>query len=410
MMQRRQFGVTKRAVLGLAAGVAASGLARAQTTVPAVKLALVVPLSGPWATIGLTIKDGVDFAVADVNAAGGIKALGGAKLELVTADAEDSAEKAKSAAERLFSREPTLSGGMGDALSGMTLVVSELADRAGMAWITQTFADSLTERGLRNFFEAVPVASVQAREALPTVLDLARAATGKAPASVAVIADTNQAIQSMAKTWRDGEFAKHGVKLLSERSYTPPLQDPTELIEGLRRNRPDFLFLLPSNLSDLKLMLDKMNEFGLGRGRLPVVAVAGTSGTPDLLKVAGAEVLENLCGIFGNWPGRDLAGLQDRFKARSGKPWMTGQVLDGYGQVMIFRDALEAAGSADKAKVAAAIRTADMAGASRFYNGKLGWDATGRRTDNKLVVIQWQGGQPRAVFPPSHATAKVVWR
>ena len=121
-------------------------------------------------------------------------------------------------------------------------------------------------------------------------------------------------------------------------------------------------------------------------------------------------MLENLCGIFGNWPGNDQQELAERFKARSGKPWMTGQVLDGYGQVMIYRYALEKAGVADRHRVAEAIRAMDTTtDAGRFFNGRLKWDETGRRADNRLVIIQWQGGQPRAVYPPDHATAKVAW-
>ena len=71
-----------------------------------------------------------------------------------------------------------------------------------MPWLTQTFADALTERGFKNLFEVVPVASMQGQLALPTVLELAKL-TGNAPKTVAVVADTNQAIQVMVKTWRD---------------------------------------------------------------------------------------------------------------------------------------------------------------------------------------------------------------
>ncbi|MGA7111791.1 MAG: ABC transporter substrate-binding protein, partial [Pseudolabrys sp.] len=66
-----------------------------------VKIAVIVPLSGPWARQGTLVKYGAETAVNEINAAGGIKALGGAKLELVAIDAGDSAEKAKNAAQRL---------------------------------------------------------------------------------------------------------------------------------------------------------------------------------------------------------------------------------------------------------------------------------------------------------------------
>ena len=48
-----------------------------------VKIAVIAPLSGPWARQGTLVKWGAETAVNEINAAGGIKAMGGAKLELV---------------------------------------------------------------------------------------------------------------------------------------------------------------------------------------------------------------------------------------------------------------------------------------------------------------------------------------
>ena len=297
-----------------------------------VKIGTVVPLSGPFAAIGQNIKAGAEMAIEDINAAGGIKSLGGAKLELVAADAEDSVEKAKNAAQRLLAQEPNLVGGLGDALSGMTLVVTEMTERAELPWLTQTFADVLTERGFKYLFEVVPVASMQGQLTLPTVMELAKLAGGPVPKTAAVVADTNQAIQGMVKTWREGGFEKAGLTLLSEKSYTPPISDATELIANLRRNKPDVLFLMPAALPDLKLMLDKLSELGLGRDVLPTFAVAGPSATAELLNVAGAKNLENFFSITSNWPGKRHQELVTRFKTRTGRPWMNAQSLDGYGR------------------------------------------------------------------------------
>ena len=374
-----------------------------------IKIGTVVPLSGPFAAIGLNIKAGAEFAIEDINAAGGIKALGGAKLELVAADAEDSVEKAKNAAQRLLAQEPNLVGGLGDALSGMTLGVTELTERAELPWLTQTFADALTERGFKFLFEMVPVASMQGQLTLPTVLELAKL-TGSAPKTVAVVADTNQAIQIMVKTWREGGFDKAGLKVLSEKSYTPPIADATELISGLRRNKPDVLFLMPASLPDLNLMLNKLTELGLGRDVLPTFAVAGPSATPELLNLAGAKNLENFFSINSNWPAKRHQELVARFKARTGRPWMTSQSLDGYGQIMIYREALEKVGAADRRKVAEYIRKMDTAiGAADYFSGPLKWDERGRRVGASLVIAQWRNGQPVAVYPPSIAAAQPVW-
>lgn len=402
--------ITRRAALTAIAAttgplVTMSGWAQAAP----VKIGTVVPLSGPFAAIGNNIRAGAEFAVDDINASGGIKALGGAKLQLIAADAEDSVEKAKNAAQRLLAQHQDLVGGMGDALSGMTLAITEMTDRAELPWLTQTFADAITERGLKNVFEMVPVASSQGQMALPTVLEVAKL-TGKVPKTAAVIADTNQAIQGMVKIWRESAFEKAGMKLLSEKSFTPPIADATELISNLRRNRPDVLFVMPASLPDLKLLLNSLSEQGLGRDVVPTFGLAGPTATPEALNLIGAQGLENFFSINSNWPGKRHQELVTRFKTRTGRPWMTAQSLDGYAQVMVYRDALEKAGAADRRKVADAIRRMDSTGgAAEFVNGPLKWDDKGRRVGAGLVIAQWRGGQPVAVYPPATATHTPVW-
>jgi len=74
--------------LGLAASAATLSPRRVRAQTPAeVKIAMLVPLSGPWARQGILEQMGARLAIDDVNAAGGIKALGGAKLKLVEFDA-----------------------------------------------------------------------------------------------------------------------------------------------------------------------------------------------------------------------------------------------------------------------------------------------------------------------------------
>src|SRR5262249_35460589 len=91
--------LTRRGAVLAASAIAIAALYPTSNAVQArsknVKIAIIVPLSGPWARQGMLVKFGAESAIDEINAAGGIKALGGAKLELVAIDAGDSAEKAK---------------------------------------------------------------------------------------------------------------------------------------------------------------------------------------------------------------------------------------------------------------------------------------------------------------------------
>src|SRR5215213_2269634 len=132
-----------------------------------VKVAVIAPLSGPWARQGTLVKWGAETAIAEINAAGGVKAMGGAKLELVPIDAGDSAEKAKNAAQRLVAQEPDVVGGMGAWLSTFTLAVTEVTERAQLPWLTLSYADSITDRGFKYVFQSSMPAGKQAIETLP---------------------------------------------------------------------------------------------------------------------------------------------------------------------------------------------------------------------------------------------------
>ena len=167
-----------------------------------IKVALIAPLSGPWARQGYLVRLGADMAIEDINNAGGIKALGGAKLKLVVADTGDTPEKAKNAAQRLISQEPDLVAGEGAWLSSFTLAVTEVTERAELPWLTLSYSDQITNRGFKYVFQTSATADVQAELALPTVMKLAEAATGKKPTTTAVIQDSTAAPVSFMKPMR----------------------------------------------------------------------------------------------------------------------------------------------------------------------------------------------------------------
>src|ERR1700722_17011500 len=173
--------------LGLATGAAAITPRRARAQAKEVPIAMLVPLSGPWARQGILEQMGARMAIDDVNNAGGIKSMGGARLKLVEYDTQDSAEKAKDGAQRMIAQEPDLVGGFGCWLSSFTLAATEVTERAELPWLTLSYSDLITGRGYKYVFQSSPTADAQARELLPMIIDLAEKASGKKPAKFAYI-------------------------------------------------------------------------------------------------------------------------------------------------------------------------------------------------------------------------------
>jgi len=404
-------------IAGLAAAIVAlTGFTAVSTNVTAqqpkpVKIAVIVPLSGAWARQGQLVKMGAETAVNEINAAGGIKALGGAKLELISADAGDSAEKAKNAAQRLIAQEPDLVGGMGAWLSTFTLAVTEVTERAQVPWLTLSYADTITSRGFKYVFQSSPPAGVQSTEAVPTIVELGKAATGRPPNTSGIIGDNTASPVSFLKPMREGGLEKLGMKVVLDETYTPPLSDATPLIQKVRSTRPEFLLFVSSTISDLKLGLEKMNEFHLAKGAIPVIGNGAHMGAPEVLKNVPPDLLEGVMFIVANWGLKGQERISDLYKKQTGEPWITQDGLAGYGHTWILKEALERAGKADKVAVNEQIHKMELKSgpAADAFPGVVKFDENGRRVGAPLVIVQWQSGVPVSVYPTDRALAKAKW-
>ena len=149
--------------------------------------------------------------------------------------------------------------------------------------LTLSYSDQITARGFKYIFQTSATGEAQAKQALPTIVKLAETATGRAPKNVAIMMDNTAASVTFAKPMREGGLAKFGMTVVVDETFTPPLADATALVQKVRSARPDLLFLLPTALPDDKLLLEKLNEFGLGRGRVPVVSNGSHIAAPDML-------------------------------------------------------------------------------------------------------------------------------
>lgn len=396
----------------LTGAAALAGISRAYAQAPAeVKIAMLVPLSGVNARNGLLEQMGARMAIDEVNAAGGIKSLGGAKLKLMEFDAGDSPEKAKDAAQRMIAQEPDLAGGFGCWHSGLTLAATEVTERADLPWLTLSYSDLITSRGFKNVFQSSPTAAAQAIELVPIVMDLATKATGKRPTKIGVVGSNNPAVMSLLKPIRETVLAEQKLTLVADEIFTAPLADATTIVQKLRSGKPDFVLMLSDNVGDDKLLVEKLAEFGLGTKKLPIIGNGGHWLVPELIKLTAPENLEGMIIGLANWPNKTLAGLERRFMDRTKEPWFGHDSIFAYAHVMIFREALERGASADRRKVAATLRAIDITegAALLFPDGRLAYDEKGRRKGAKISIVQYQNAKPVLVYPDAMATAQPVW-
>ena len=402
----------RTALLGFASAIALfSGTAPSSAQQKEVTFAMITPLSGAWARLGELSRKGAELAVEDINKTGGIKALGGAKVRLVVADAGDSPEKSKTAAQRLLSQEPDIVGGAGAYVSSFTLAVTEVTERAGVPWFTLSYSDVITGRGFKYVYQTSPTANEQATSAMPTIVDLATKAAGAKPTKVGIVMDNTASPVSFTKPMREGGIKSLGLDLVVDETFTPPLADASSMMQKVRGARPDFLLFLPTATPDIKLSLEKLSEIGLSRTRLPIVSNGGPMGSPDLLRTVGKDTMEGVMFITATWGIKGIEELMADFKKRTGDAWITQDSISNYGHMLILKEAVERAGSTDREKVNAAIKALDVTDgpAKYFPGGRLKFDATGKREGASILIVQWQKGEPVTVFPPEAAIAQPIW-
>lgn len=383
-------------------------LARAQ--VNQIEVALIAPLSGPYAHQGKLMLDGAELAISDINSSGGIKNLGGASLQLVVVDAGDTVETASNAAQRMISDHPALIGVTGAWLSSFTLSVSEVTERSGIPMITESYSDQITSRGFKYIFQTAPTASDMVNKSIPEIVQLATSVTGKKPSTTGIIIDNSAAFVSVDKALRENVIPSLGLTLKFNEIFTPSLADATSLIQAVRENRPDFVILAASTVADSKLLLQTFDEFGLGGGHIPIVSNGGAMAAPTLLKLVGQQALEGLMVIVANWGHRGQEQLISRFMSSTGEPWMGQDSINTYGDIQLFRYALETAKSVDRQAIVSALHAIDTgSGPATYYSGGIQFDAAGRNQRAVPMVIQWQKGIPVPIYPNFEALAKPIW-
>jgi len=392
------------AVLVAAPALLAPAVARAAEEL---KIALVAPLSGRWARQGQLKKMGAEMAIEEINAQGGVKALGGAKIVLREADAGDSVEKAVSAVQRALSRDK-ISAGIGSWLSSFTLGVTEVAERLQVPWFTLSYADNITERGFKYTFQSSPVSSLQAEQALDLVADLAKR-NNQPIKKAAIVGDNTAATVFFFKPLREKLLKAKGIEVVVDEIWTPPLADATAIVQKLRTTQPDIIFYGATNFPDSIQVLQKVKEFGI---KTPIQGVGAWLVTPEYVKTVGKELLDNIMTVTAAHPLKGQDELVKKFTQRTGEPFMTQDPLMTYYHVWVIKEAAERAKSADPRVLRDAIAKLDLTSgpaAATLTPGRIRYDERGRRVGAAPIIVQWQNGEPFTVVPAELATRKPIW-
>ncbi len=199
------------------------------------------PMTGALADSGQNMKDGIDLAVEEINAAGGIS---GRPIQIVYGDTQGANATGMTEMERLITQDKVMAV-MGAYQSGVTEVVSQVAENYQVPMITaNATSDSLTSHGYEYFFRLAPTNMMFIRDMEQYLLDL----SAKDPAddidvkSVAVCADNTELGQQTA-TWAKYFAEENGLEFKGEVLYSQGAADLTSEVLQLKSLNPDALIV-----------------------------------------------------------------------------------------------------------------------------------------------------------------------
>ncbi|TMJ55364.1 MAG: receptor [Alphaproteobacteria bacterium] len=362
-----------------------------------INIGALYPTTGSMAQIGVGCVAAAKLAAEMVNDAGGIKALGGAKLNLIISDVQSDTTVTRTETDRLITGNK-LSAIHGCFASALTLIASEVAERAKVPLLTGSSSDQLNKGRSYTF---TPFA--RASQFAQAQLRMSRLVSDKP--KVAVIFENTAFGTSTSNGLRE-QAAAEGVEIVLFEPYSAGFTDASPLINKVKSSGANALFSV-SYLNDLILIVRTVKQVGLD------VAINGGSGgfvIPDFYKNVG-KLAEGLQGV-AHW-NHDMDANAEKVNVEYKK--RTGEFLFEYAgglvaQTFMIADALERAGSPDPQKVRDAISSLDVSSgyAAMCPGGRVKFGPDGKNIYGHPVGVQWQNGDLASVFPNEDKRAPLI--
>mgnify|MGYP002855454608 CR=1 FL=1 len=349
------------AMVGLLAFIGCSG-----KTEETIKIGAIGPLSGGVAVYGVDCKNGIELAVSEINAAGGIN---GKMLSVINEDDEGNPEKSVNAYKKIVTKDKA-DFIVGSLTSGCTMAIASLAQAQNVLLIAPAAtAEAITSAGeyvFRACFIDPFQGTVGAKFAVQTL--------GSKKAAVLYDVGNDYSVgltENFIST-----FEANGGKVVAKESYSTGDKDFNAQLTKIKNANPDVVYL-PDYYGTVALIAKQLRAQGINT---PIVGADGWDGLTDN---AGDEVLN---GFYSNHYAADstddsvknfVASYKDKFDGKT----PTAFAVLGYDAVYMLKDAIISAGSLDTAAVRAALAATD----GDYVTGHITFDE--KRNPVKSAVI-----------------------
>nr|WP_232530369.1 ABC transporter substrate-binding protein [Pacificitalea manganoxidans] len=373
-----------------------------------VKFGALFPFSGGLALLGEESARGVEIAVDEINAAGGVQ---GEEVVLVRGDAVDN-NQAIGEARRLISREG-VKAILGSYSSSRSIAASQVAELSGIPYFELgAVADDVTGRGLQYLFRTNPTAEDMGKMIVDMIVNEVAPGLGKEPSDLTVgIIHEDSSYGTSVAGHQEHYGAEAGLNIATVQGYPASTVDMSSLVLDLQSKNVDVV-LQTSYQNDSVLFLQQANEAGF-----KPAAIIGGGGGYSMLPTAeavGNDVIEGVLDVdFTQYavnteftPGLD--GFVTAYKEKYGADPRSGHSLNNYVGALAVLQAIDAGEGFEPQDIIDAVTAIDIpeGQTAAGYGVKFGENNQNERA--KMMGMQWQDGKLVTVYPRDAAVAEFM--
>jgi branched-chain amino acid transport system substrate-binding protein len=407
-MARSRAPIHRRRLLqmGLAGAAAAAGefltrpaSLRAQGL--AVKLGVLHPVSGALSYSGQQGRLGAMLAIEEINAAGGIKALHGARIEPVLGDAQSTPEGGSAEVEKMNSADViAVVGGYG---SSICLAASQTAARYDLPYLVDVgVVDAIVTRGLKNTFRFGPGFGVIAKAALDTLVTINDQA-GK-PAKTIMIVHEDSAFGSGLAKLLNEQLPGRGFQVLETIAHPTPTRDFNNVVLKIKAQSPDIV--IPANYYNEYVLLARTMQQQRVRPKAIYSVLGGAASSYKFVKEF-PEAAQYIMDCNHWFDPRNPKSTALRKKVEGKGEFYTYEVFMNYSCILLVADAIERAASRERAALLSALASSTFSGHVMPYGPTQFVD--GQNQGAAPVNTQVLGNDIQVIFPATFASAKPVF-
>jgi branched-chain amino acid transport system substrate-binding protein len=326
----------------------------------------IFPLSGPVAVYGIDAKNGIELAIAEINAAGGID---GKQIALVSEDDEGNAEKSVNAYKKLTTSNK-VNMIIGSLTSGCTIAITSLAQAQKVVLMAPAATNPVVTDAGDFIFRACYTDPFQG------AVGGQFAAVDLGAKNAAILYDNGNDYSVGLKDNFVLAFQSRGGTIAAQESYITGDIDFNAQLTKIKSVNPDVVYL-PDYYSTVSLIAKQLRAQGIN---CPIV---GADGWDGLTENAGDEVLN---GFYSNHYAPDSTDSKvqkfvNDYKAKYNSVPTAFAAL-GYDSLYLLKDAIVKAGYTDST----AIKNALAATNGSYLTGNLSFDAKHNPVKSAVMV------------------------